>query len=514
MGNVVTTNIEAIDSSSTVTSINNNIQKLRDEFDKVVYKDGREELTGNLDANSKRIINLPDASTNSEPITLGQLAAASSVPDIAAEALLRIAGDSARPTAVTLATDAGAGGIGFKQTGANSVLTTLDAKAKEMSTAKDKGALTGNTNANNKIALQKLITDLSTAGVGVGVSNPDFDYGYKNTDITTYPDFSLATGDFVLYDYSIGDADGAGNKAGAQVRVWMHTQQTAPTPGIHDGNTWWHRAAWHPAHIISNDMDLTGARAASDNRRASYYTAVNGHVTYRFGQCALQSATATDEELSNFVIEQIAMPGDTLGTYNPLIIERKTGNWAVATDTNSPTVSYDFASKTTGFDQVRWTNPFGVRSRLIMRNNQGAGSDIVLDNNSGSLELGTVAGTAVTINKTSRKVTYTWSVVEHRRVYADGATVTFDAELGNWHTVAMTTGAAFIIEAPINPSDGQRITITIKNTSGGALGAATWNSVFKMASWTNPAIGFERSIDFRFDGVNWRQIGTTVDVPN
>jgi hypothetical protein len=29
---------------------------------------------------------------------------------------------------------------------------------------------------------------------------------------------------------------------------------------------------------------------------------------------------------------------------------------------------------------------------------------------------------------------------------------------------------------------GQRITFTIRNTSGGALGVATWDAVFKMAS--------------------------------
>jgi hypothetical protein len=103
--NVITTDLVSIDNSSTVTSINNNIQKLRDEFDKVVYKDGREEFTGNIDANGKRIINLPDAVSNQEPITLNQLeeAVAAGVPDVFNESLLRIAGDNARPTSVSLA---------------------------------------------------------------------------------------------------------------------------------------------------------------------------------------------------------------------------------------------------------------------------------------------------------------------------------------------------------------------------------------------------------------------------
>lgn len=141
MGNVTTTDLEAIDNSSTVLQINNNIQRLRDEFDKVVYKDGREELTGNLDANGKRIINLPDASTNSEPVTLGQIGSAISVPDVAAEALLRIAGDSARPTSATLAGSTGSSLIGFIQTDTGAVLRTGQDKLRDALDAKDFGCV-------------------------------------------------------------------------------------------------------------------------------------------------------------------------------------------------------------------------------------------------------------------------------------------------------------------------------------------------------------------------------------
>jgi len=262
-------------------------------------------------------------------------------------------------------------------------------------------------------------------------------------------------------------------------------------------------------------MDLSGARLPSDNRRASFYTAINGAVSWRTGQGALASATATDEELSNFVIEMIARTsGDTLATYNPLIIERKTGNWAIGSDTNSPTVSYDFVSKTTGFDQVRFTNPFSTRSRLIMRNSVGAGDDVTFDNNNGNLEVGTSTGVAVSIAQDTRRVTFSWAIVQHRRSYAEAATITIDAELGNLHSIGITTASAFTMAAPANPADAQRITIKISNQSGGAMGVITWDAVFKMATWTNPANGFEKAIDFWFDGANWRQCGTPIDVPN
>jgi hypothetical protein len=93
--------------------------------------------------------------------------------------------------------------------------------------------------------------------------------------------------------------------------------------------------------------------------------------------------------------------------------------------------------------------------------------------------------------------------------------MTFDAFTGNEFDITATSGSAVTINAPLNPSDGQRITVTIRNTSGGVLGAITWNAVFKMSTWTSPATGNSRSIDFRYDGTNWVQISQTgVDVPN
>jgi hypothetical protein len=134
LSNVTTTDITAIDNSSTVNSINNNIHTLRDEFDKVVYKDGREELTGDLDANSQRIINLPYAGSNSEPVVLGQIddAILNAGGSIAAEALLRIAGDSARPTSATLAATGGAALIG--KTGGGTVQDAITSLTSSVAT--------------------------------------------------------------------------------------------------------------------------------------------------------------------------------------------------------------------------------------------------------------------------------------------------------------------------------------------------------------------------------------------
>jgi len=98
---------------------------------------------------------------------------------------------------------------------------------------------------------------------------------------------------------------------------------------------------------------------------------------------------------------------------------------------------------------------------------------------------------------------------------AYSASMTFDAAAGNEFDITATNNTAFTINAPTNPTTDCRITVKIRNTSGGALGAVTWNAVFKMSAWTSPATAFSRSIDFTYDSANWIQVAQTgVDVPN
>lgn len=76
-------------------------------------------------------------------------------------------------------------------------------------------------------------------------------------------------------------------------------------------------------------------------------------------------------------------------------------------------------------------------------------------------------------------------------------------------------GGASNINAPTDPFTGKVITVKVKNTSGGAIGVITWNAVFKMSAFTNPANGFSRSVIFYYDGTNWIETHrTTADVPN
>jgi hypothetical protein len=107
------------------------------------------------------------------------------------------------------------------------------------------------------------------------------------------------------------------------------------------------------------------------------------------------------------------------------------------------------------------------------------------------------------------------SVYETLATVTYSASLTPDASLGNAQSITATNATAFTINAPTNPVTGEYLEITIRNTSGGALGVATWNAVFKMTAWTQPATGFSRSIVFRYDGTNWVEKGrTTADIPN
>lgn len=104
----------------------------------------------------------------------------------------------------------------------------------------------------------------------------------------------------------------------------------------------------------------------------------------------------------------------------------------------------------------------------------------------------------------------------HRLAITYSASMNTAVATADAFTITATNNTAFTINAPTGQTqDGQLIEYTILNTSGGALGTATWNAVFKMATWTSPATGNSRSIRFRWNGTNWVEVSrTTADIPN
>ena len=100
---------------------------------------------------------------------------------------------------------------------------------------------------------------------------------------------------------------------------------------------------------------------------------------------------------------------------------------------------------------------------------------------------------------------------------AYSTSMTPNCDSGSWFIITATDGVAFAINAPTNVTlTGQEIKITIKNTSGGALGVNTPNAIFKLgAAWPSPANGKNQTMTFTYDGTNWIETGRTAgDVSN
>lgn len=117
---------------------------------------------------------------------------------------------------------------------------------------------------------------------------------------------------------------------------------------------------------------------------------------------------------------------------------------------------------------------------------------------------GNDSGAKIEAATTGRHVTVAYS-----------SSMTIDPLQGDTFIITATNNTAFTINTPANQAQDQTITIRVRNGSGGSLGAVTWGTGYKLASWTNPAVGHSRSITFRYNGADWIETNrTTVDIPN
>lgn len=387
---------------------------------------------------------------------------------------------------------------------------------------KEFGAKLTNSTAQNRAALQAAIVMADSLGRGVVVVDYDVPYGLKTRTPSTYPNFLGVNNPIMVMDYSKGDTQLPSVYPvafdGAQVRIWTNTPQTT-SPGQHDGNTQWLRGGWAPAYCVSNDMDLTGARLASDNRRAGFATMVNGSAAWQFMQGTRTGAALTDEDLSNMAIQKFALPGDTLGAYTPYNVERKTGNVSYGGGRNIPVAHHHFeaVAGSPTLDLSMFESK-GVTCTQVLRNVNGSSDDISIVNSNGDLVLKIpLQGDALTVSKASRKVKIATALHTSKNNITFSSSMTPDSNLANIFQTFAGNAAAHAINAPTSANIGQQITIRISNVSGGALGVATWNAIYKMAAWVQPANGYGRSITFFYDEATpgWIEISrTTVDIPN
>ena len=115
-----------------------------------------------------------------------------------------------------------------------------------------------------------------------------------------------------------------------------------------------------------------------------------------------------------------------------------------------------------------------------------------------------------------------WKVIATGKRYVavdhgGAATITVNAALYDVYRANITSTGSPTIAAPLSPTVGQELTITLSNKFGGVvISGPTWDAVFKMAAWTaNPDPGFNRSITLIYNGANWVEVSrVATDIPN
>jgi len=72
--------------------------------------------------------------------------------------------------------------------------------------------------------------------------------------------------------------------------------------------------------------------------------------------------------------------------------------------------------------------------------------------------------------------------------------------------ITLTTNAAHQLDNPSEARTGKELVITIRNNSGGAAGALTFDTAYlTTGSWTQPANSKSRSIGFVYNGTKWQE---------
>lgn len=283
----------------------------------------------------------------------------------------------------------------------------------------------------------------------------------------------------------------------------------------HDGNALRITADWHPYIAIDNTANLRNERrTAIDNRRASLVFYNDGKPTWRFGQGTLASATATDSELSNFVLEMWAPPAPLpRGGLSMLIVDRATGNFYFNTDSNGSDSNYHLKSRSAGYIN-QTVESLTTTCSFALRTSTGATDDVYVKNLNGAFVIATAGGDALRIRKTSRTLEPAAAVALKRIMVPCEPKMTIDASLGNLFIIEVTDARPCAFAAPLRAVEGQRITLRIRNVSAGKLGELRFDPVFNLAPWTQPGPASSRAIDFDFDGTHWTEICRTPgDVP-
>jgi hypothetical protein len=97
-----------------------------------------------------------------------------------------------------------------------------------------------------------------------------------------------------------------------------------------------------------------------------------------------------------------------------------------------------------------------------------------------------------------------------------GTPMTPNFLLGQWFLVTVTNGTAMTFNAPTNPPSATQtstLTIELLNSSGGAMGAITWNAAYTLTggAFSGPTNGGRKFIQFQWNGTNWIEVARSAN---
>lgn len=319
---------------------------------------------------------------------------------------------------------------------------------------------------------------------------------------------------------------GAGTPEGAQTapvcsRYLRTDGSTGTTLYIKEsgaGNTGW--VAVSPSSVSWSTPGTIGS--GTPNTGAFTTLSVTGQITSTLTTGTAPFAVASTTKATNLNADLL----DSADWASPLAIGSTTpaaGSFTTVSASTSVAVGTPTLRSGTGSPEGVVTATVGS---LYFRTDGAAGT-VLYSKEAGSGNAGWVAvspgtvawATPGTIGSTTPNAGSFTTVQAYKYLtYIDaptfGATVAISAGNGALSVITASSNIPFTIMNPTSSSTGLTISVQVKNTSGGALGTITWDTLYKMATFTKPASGFRRTVTFIYDGTNWVEIACSPEVPN
>lgn len=229
---------------------------------------------------------------------------------------------------------------------------------------------------------------------------------------------------------------------------------------------------------------------------------LNGLGLIHAAGTASAGGTGTDSVITvlNIKAEHHTVPAVVLDDFDgPVILIG--GNIDMETTNTGPCIQRTSASNTSELFVMGTT----------MNPRTTGGSVIFLDSSSSARNVGTTASGSDTytfdIAKSGRGFT---RFTQFRNDLTDSATVSPNLQNGTickWTIGGTPRTVGIPTNRPVGSPNAERLVIDMKNNTAGAV-AITWDAIFVMSTWTNPAAGKRKTIEFWWDGTNYIQVGT------